>query len=142
MHSNKTLILIHSRGGIRHCQCVAGLNRNEARADHKQATRPVSMATNQEWVFLARPQPSGMALSDWELRDCAQPQPVKGEELLCATYLCSVDPTMRNAMAGPETVALTAQTDVGYYVRDISCRSQRTPQLYARTLRDSHVCRT
>lgn len=57
-----------------------------------------------------------MALSDWELRDCAQPTPARGEELLCATYLCSVDPTMRNAMAGPAAVALTKQTDVGYYV--------------------------
>ena len=32
-------------------------------------------------------------------------------------YLCSIDPTMRNAMAGLEAVALTKQTDVGYYVR-------------------------
>jgi NADPH-dependent curcumin reductase CurA len=72
------------------------------------------MAPNQEWVFLSRPQPSGMALSDWDLRDCAEPEPADGE-LLCATYLCSVDPTMRNAMAGPHAVALTEQTDVGYY---------------------------
>lgn len=44
-------------------------------------------AGNQEWVFVSRPQPAGMALSDWELRDCAEPTPIKGEELLCATYV-------------------------------------------------------
>ena len=69
---------------------------------------------NQEWVFLSRPAASGMALTDWELRDCAMPN-LKDGEMLLASHMLSVDPTMRNAMAGPGAVALTEQTDVGYY---------------------------
>ena len=35
--------------------------------------------------------------------------------MLLASHLMSIDPTMRNAMAGPGAVALTAQAGVGYY---------------------------
>ena len=70
---------------------------------------------NQEWVFLRRPSADGMSLSDWELRSCEAPDPAEGSELLVASHLFSVDPTMRNAMAGPGEAAMTEQTDVGYY---------------------------
>ena len=33
----------------------------------------VMPTANQEWVFVSRPAASGMALTDWDLRDCAMP---------------------------------------------------------------------
>lgn len=40
---------------------------------------------------------------------------VKNGQVLISTYLFSVDPTMRNAMAGPSEVASTLQKGVPYY---------------------------
>jgi NADPH-dependent curcumin reductase CurA len=68
---------------------------------------------NKEWLFVERPV-GEMALSNFKLRDCAMPTPKDGE-LLIQTHLMSIDPTMRNAMAGPSTVAVADQKNVLYY---------------------------
>lgn len=62
--------------------------------------------TNREWVFKTRPGPSGFAASDFELRTCAVPDIADGE-LLLRLHLLSMDPTMRNAMAGEEAASRT-----------------------------------
>jgi NADPH-dependent curcumin reductase CurA len=70
------------------------------------------MATNKEWLFVERPVDQ-MALSNFKLRECTMPVPIDGE-LLVQTHLMSIDPTMRNSMAGP-TVAVAEQKGVAYY---------------------------
>jgi len=64
------------------------------------------MAANREWVFKSRPASSGFAPTDLELRDCAVPEAAEGE-LLVRLHLLSMDPTMRNAMAGSEAALRT-----------------------------------
>lgn len=61
---------------------------------------------NREWIFLKRPGPSGMSESDFELRACSMPTLGDGD-LLLATHLISIDPTMRNAMGGSEVAERT-----------------------------------
>jgi NADPH-dependent curcumin reductase CurA len=68
--------------------------------------------TNREWVFLKRPGPSGFEESDFALRPCEVPTVGDGE-LLLATHLVSIDPTMRNAMGGSEVAERTSGS--GYY---------------------------
>jgi NADPH-dependent curcumin reductase CurA len=52
-------------------------------------------------VFKARPGPEGLTASLFELKEC--PMPVVGPgQALVATYLLSLDPTIRNALAGPQ----------------------------------------
>ncbi|CAJ1386907.1 unnamed protein product [Effrenium voratum] len=61
---------------------------------------------NREWIFKQRPGPEGFKASDLELREC--PVPSCGEnQVLLATHLMSMDPTMRNAMAGEDGAART-----------------------------------
>jgi hypothetical protein len=67
---------------------------------------------NREWVFLKRPGKQGFSESDFELRSCGVPNVGEGE-LLIATHLISVDPTMRNAMGGDEVAERTEGS--GYY---------------------------
>lgn len=62
--------------------------------------------SNREWVFKSRPGPSGFVVTDFELRDCAVPEAAE-EELLVRLHLLSMDPTMRNAMAGDEAAKRT-----------------------------------
>jgi NADPH-dependent curcumin reductase CurA len=71
------------------------------------------MSVNKEWIFVQRPV-DAMSLSNFDLRECAMPAPKDGE-LLIQTHLMSIDPTMRNAMAGPSTVAAAEQKGVVYY---------------------------
>ena len=70
------------------------------RLSHKIPSIIMAPTTNTEWVFKSRPKPSGFEPSDFELQACVVPTPQDGE-LLIATHLFSMDPTMRNAMAGP-----------------------------------------
>mmetsp|Transcript_38182 Transcript_38182/g.119159 ORF Transcript_38182/g.119159 Transcript_38182/m.119159 type:complete len:355 (+) Transcript_38182:52-1116(+) len=63
-------------------------------------------SSNREWVFKSRPGPSGFAATDFELRACAVPEVAAGE-LLLRLHLLSMDPTMRNAMAGPGSAKRT-----------------------------------
>lgn len=68
--------------------------------------------SNREWIFKSRPGPAGVAETDFQLRTC--PVPVVGDgQLLVAPHLFSMDPTMRNALAGPE-VAARAEGSVYY----------------------------
>lgn len=64
------------------------------------------MATNREWVFKSRPGPKGFAPSDFELRACEVPSCGENQVIL-ATHMMSMDPTMRNAMAGEDGAART-----------------------------------
>jgi len=61
---------------------------------------------NQEWIFQKRPGPNGFSESDFELRPCEIPVLQDGE-LLIASHLISIDPTMRNAMGGSEVAERT-----------------------------------
>ena len=63
-------------------------------------------STNREWVFKSRPKTQGVEASDFELRPCATPEPQEGE-LLVALHLLSMDPTLRNAMAGSQAAERT-----------------------------------
>jgi NADPH-dependent curcumin reductase CurA len=67
---------------------------------------------NKEWLFVERPIDQ-MSLSNFQLRECVMPVPADGE-LLVQTHMMSIDPTMRNSMAGP-TVAVAEQKGVAYY---------------------------
>jgi len=64
------------------------------------------MAGNHQWVFKSRPGASGMSASLFEMRPCAMPTAKDGEVVL-ALHLISLDPTMRNAMAGAEAAIRT-----------------------------------
>ena len=67
--------------------------------------------------FPSRPAKTGAAISDFGLRGCAMPEAAEGE-LLVQSHLFSLDPTMRNAMAGKDSVAMTRQggkATPGYY---------------------------
>eukprot|EP01065_Artemidia_motanka_P050357 TRINITY_DN8592_c0_g1_i1.p1 TRINITY_DN8592_c0_g1~~TRINITY_DN8592_c0_g1_i1.p1 ORF type:complete len:268 (+),score=42.18 TRINITY_DN8592_c0_g1_i1:45-806(+) len=68
---------------------------------------------NQEWVIRRRPGSEELAEGHFELRPCSVPVLADGE-LLVRMELFSVDPTMRNFIAGGD-VAMTAQRDVAYY---------------------------
>jgi NADPH-dependent curcumin reductase CurA len=68
---------------------------------------------NMQWVFLSRPKQSGASLANFELQECGMPA-VKDGQVLVASHLFSVDPTMRNAMAGPQ-VATSKQHGIPYY---------------------------
>lgn len=57
--------------------------------------------SNREWVFKTRPGPNGFVPTDFELRPCPVPEVGEGQ-LLVSLHLLSMDPTMRNAMAGSE----------------------------------------
>lgn len=59
------------------------------------------MAKNAEWTLRSRPGPTGLSASLFEMRDCAMPETQEGEVLI-ATHLISLDPTMRNAVAGED----------------------------------------
>lgn len=61
---------------------------------------------NREWILKQRPGPEGFQTTDLELRECPMPECQEGEVLL-ATHLMSMDPTMRNAMAGEEAAERT-----------------------------------
>ena len=64
--------------------------------------------SNREWVFKKRPGPDGFnPETDFELRSCELPECGEGQ-LLVAPYLCSVDPTLYNALRGEEAAARTA----------------------------------
>ena len=65
-----------------------------------QGYTPKAMA-NREWVFKTRPGIEGFRPSDLELRQCPVPSCGEGQVLL-QTHLMSMDPTMRNAMAGED----------------------------------------
>lgn len=70
----------------------------------------------QQWVFKARPLGRAASAADFELQPCPLP-PAPGEgEVTLAPHLFSLDPTMRNAMAGPEHAAAIKQTAT-YYER-------------------------
>lgn len=61
---------------------------------------------NQEWIFKSRPGKAGMSTSLFEMRPCATPSIGEGEALF-AVHLISLDPTIRNAMAGDEAAVRT-----------------------------------
>lgn len=65
-----------------------------------------NITKNNEWIFKSRPKATGFELSDFEMRACAVPELQEGE-LLVALHLLSMDPTMRNAMAGADAAART-----------------------------------
>ncbi len=73
------------------------------------------LAANKEWIFRQRPGPSGARATDFELRSCPMPVVNGDSVLMVKSYLFSVDPTIRNALIGPEQVSLTAQKGVLYY---------------------------
>jgi len=72
--------------------------------------------SNREWIFAKRPAPEGMAESDFKLQDCERPTAGDGE-LLLATHLISIDPTMRNAMGGSD---VADRTDGSAYFKAMS----------------------
>lgn len=61
---------------------------------------------NREWVFKSRPGSGGFTHTDFELRTCAVPA-VDENQLLVSLHLMSMDPTLRNAMAGSDAAQRT-----------------------------------
>lgn len=64
-------------------------------------------AQNHEWVFKSRPGKEAMSPALFELRPCGPPEAAAEGEAKFAVHLISLDPTMRNAMAGAEAAERT-----------------------------------
>ena len=66
-----------------------------------------SLSKNREWLIKARPGVGGFdPEACFELRDCEAPALDQGQ-ILVAPNLMSVDPTLRNALAGPDAAGRT-----------------------------------
>jgi len=63
---------------------------------------------NHEWILKSRPGAAGMSASLFEMKECEMPKELADGEALFVTHLISLDPTMRNCMAGPEAAERTA----------------------------------
>eukprot|EP00667_Euglena_gracilis_P017615 EG_transcript_18606 len=83
--------------------------------------------TNQCWVFARRPGPEGLSEMLFELKECPLPEVGPGQALV-ASYLFSLDPTIRNALAGPKEVSATSQEGRGTYYSRMNWQPGEVPK--------------